>query len=197
MSMTIVAGIMEIVESPLYDTLALPLELLGGRGHLFEHPLGAMFPLGGAQSRPKTNVETNLFEPGSLPAPQKFVVFAIRAALFSQAGALLPVSSPFYRGAALRFWINQKPYWTGPLWKVADPAALFAFPFGLSSFNSDERIEIIRSLRWTFTDIKPLIDSGESFGVQIDFDPVFGWTDTAAPGSLVVLLEGEHGRAVV
>lgn len=198
--MSPVAGILEAIDSPLYDTISLPLGMsYGNKAIAFEHPIGAMFarPKDG-KLVPKTLLETNLIDSRALSAPHRFVVAAIRAALFSRDGLLLPLTSRFYRGGVLDFRIAQKPYWTGPLWKCADPAALFFASDRLAAFDKDERAELIRALRCGISkNVRPEIREYEPFHVEIAFDKSFGWRDLTAPGSLVVLLEGIRARAVV
>lgn len=165
----------------------------------FPGPSGFNDPLTG-ELRIKDWTETNMVQPGTLPAPQKFVIRSIRAALFSRRGELLPVTVRHYRGAVLELRILQKLYFAAPLWKVADPAALFASSGGqwATGFDVAERLEMIRSLRHTFPDDNPpvMIEWQEPFHVDLKVDPTFEWDKLSSPGSLVVVLEGSLGRAV-
>lgn len=202
--MSPVAGILEIIEQPLYDSLSIPFGFsTGDRAMMFTVPYGGRFhdPRDGAM-RLKDLTETNMMQHGQLPAPQKFLVKAIRAALFGRRGELLPITSRYYRGAIFELVVFNKRYWTGPLWRVADPAVLFACgPVMLTSFDKDERADLIRALRCglmnTEKDSGVLIEAQAPFHVEIKFDPSFEWERVDAPGSLVVLLEGSHAIATV
>lgn len=192
------AGILEIVDTPLFDTLSIPFGFSSrDRAALFVVPFGLMFhdPMTG-EARSKDHTETNMAISGQLPMPNSFVVRAIRAALFNRRGELLPIGSRHYRGAILELVIQQKPYWTGPLWKAADPATLFQSSNPLASFSAEERAEIIRSLRLQLPD-SVIIMEQQPFSVVMKFDPSFEWERIDAPGSLVVLLEGTNARAAV
>lgn len=196
-----ILGLLEVIESPLYDTLSIPFGFSSrDRANLFTVPYGAMFndPILGTL-RPKDRTETNMLLSSMLPPRQTFVLRSIRAALFNRKGEMLPVGARHYRGAILEFIVCQKPYWTGPLWRVADPATLFLSSSSLSSFNPDERAALIRSLRLDLEVANQqgvLISEQEPFSVKMIFDPSFEWERVDSPGSLVVLLEGSHARAV-
>lgn len=204
-----VAGILEVVDLPWYDTVGLPTAK-NEEGDLppaefFQVPFGYMGKDWTGHYRPKTELETNMLEAGRLPIPHRLLVRSIRAALIDVAGCLMPVSSRFYRGAVLRFQINQKIYWQSPLWKVADPATLFLQPDALQLFSVGERHELIRSLRHQFDDsaadadgapTRPEIQERQPFLVTIDFDPLLKWDSPTAPSAAVVLLEGLDARAI-
>lgn len=195
-------GILEIVETPLYDTVALPI--LGSQdadpppAELFTVPLYKMARVWpGNQSRPKSYQETNLLESGMLHSTQQFVVRSIRAAFRDLDGALMPVSSRYYPAAHFRFTIAQKPYYEAPLWKVADPATMFLAPDALKLFQPHERTELVRSLRQGFSAAdSPLIDHAQPFHCSVDFDPAVDWRSVGAPAALIVCLEGQFARPV-
>jgi hypothetical protein len=207
--MPLIAGVLEIVDLPWYDTVGLPTTR-NSDGDLppaefFQVPIGEMGKDWTGHYRPKTELETNMVEHGRLPVPHRLLIRSIRAALIDVAGALMPVSSRYYRGAVLRLQINQKIYWQSPLWKVADPATMFVPAEALKLFTVGERHELIRGLRHQFDDnvgdvnsdpIRPQIRERESFICTIDFDPLLKWDSPTAPGAAVVLLEGLDARAI-
>lgn len=193
----------QIVDTPFYDTLSIPLGFTSAdRATLFTVPVGNVpfyDPLTGA-TRVKDWTETNMVQPGTIPAPDEFTVRSIRAALFSRRGELLPITARHYRGAILELFIMERRYFDAPLWKVADPAVLFAAAGanGLLGFNADERLAIVSSLRHCF-DVgdPPLIQSYVPFRVDLKVDPTFEWDKLSSPGSLVVVLEGTLRRPVM
>lgn len=195
----------EIVDTPIYDTLSIPLGFTSSdRAHLFTLPVGSSGyndPLTG-ELRIKDWTETNMVQPGTLPAPEKFLLRSIRAALFSRRGELLPITARHYRGALLELRIMEKLYLASPLWKVADPAVLFASA-GVGSvfagFNENERLAIVSSLRHTFfADCDaPWIEYQAPFRVDLKVDPTFEWDKLSSPGSLVIVLEGSLSRPVM
>jgi len=204
------AGILEVVDLPWYDTVGLPTTKNADGdippAEFFQVPLGGMGRDWTGHYRPKTELDTNMLEQGILPMPHRLLIRSIRAALIDVAGALMPVSSPYYRGAVLELQIARKRYWQSPLWKVADPATLFLPADILKLFSVGERHEIIRSLRQQFEDsvgdangepIRPQIQEREPFIVTIDFDPLLKWDSPTAPGAAVVLLEGLDARAIM
>jgi len=200
---TLVAGIMEVIETPVYDTVGLPAwarnqDADPPPAELFTGPIGSMGKEWTGHSRVKSELETNLFEPRMLPTPQQFLLRSIRAVLVGPDGGLIPANSPYYRGAILRLYISQKTYWTGPLFKVADPAAMFLAPDALRGFSPEDRADIIRSLRHQFEheETSPLIETQQEFYCRVDFDPLMKWDSIGAPGALTVLLEGRLARPV-
>jgi hypothetical protein len=195
------AGILEVVDLPWYDTVGLPTTR-NADGDIppaafFQVPFGGMGRDWTGAWRVKTELDTNMLEPGMLPAPHRFLIRSIRAALIDVDGGLVPVNSRYYRGAVLRLQINQKIYWQSPLWKVADPATMFVQADVLKLFTVEERHELIRGLRHQFADsLRPQIEQQEPFLCTIDFDPLLKWDSPTAPGAAVVLLEGFDARAV-
>lgn len=197
----IVSGLLEMLDSPLYDTAAIPRpnpdnDLLPIE--LFREPIGAMTRALDGTHRVKSELETNLTESQYLYPPQKFLVRSIRAALLDQQGGLKGISSTYYRGAVLRFWINGKPYWDGPLYLVADPAVFWcegAAPF--AGLSTEEREAMIRAMRHTFSEgEQPVIDTQMRFGCRVSLDPAAKWDGSFAPAGIVVVLEGIKARAV-
>lgn len=193
-------GPLELVDACFFDTLSLPLGMRSlDRAEMFEIPIGAMSfhdPLTGVP-RLKNYTETNLYDSGAISPPQKFLVESIRAALFARRGELIPIGSRYYRGVVLDFNVRKKTYWRSPLWRVVDPSVLFASA-DWSGFDKEERLELVRSLRHTFSaESRIWIEHSEPFGVSLMFDPSFDWQNGAAPGSLVVALEGTLGRPVM
>lgn len=200
----LVAGILEIVDAPLYDTVALPRPSPDADlppVHVFEHPIGIQARTFDGTYRIKSEIETNMFLPGALPAPCKFLVKSIRAALLDEQGGIKGISSIFYRAAVLDFCIAQKRYWSGPLYLVADPATFWCegvAPF--AGLTTEEREAMIRAIRHTFDDnLRPLIETQQPFECRVTFDPSAPWGDRGrfAPAALVVVLEGNEARAMV
>lgn len=196
----------QIVDTPLYDTLSIPLGFASSdRAHLFTVPVGAhpFHDPATGELRVKDYPETNMWESGMIPAPDEFSIRSIRVALFSRRGELLPITARHYRGALLELYIMEKRYFAAPLWKVADPAALFAAAGpganGFGGFSADERIELVRSIRHTFDPgADPVvIRFGQPFRVDLKVDPRFEWDKLSSPGSLVVVLEGLLLRPVM
>lgn len=194
----------QIVDTPLYDTLSIPLGFASSdRATLFTVPVGNHpyhDPLTG-EARVKDYTETNMWQSGTLPAPDEFTIRSIRAALFSRRGELLPITERHYRGAILELFIMERRYCAAPLWKVADPAVLFAAAGanGLLGFNADERLAIVSSLRHSFVDQSDpvFLRYQEPFRVDLKVDPTFEWDKLSSPGSLVVVLEGLLRRPVM
>lgn len=194
----------QIVDTPLYDTLSIPLGFSSSdRATLFTVPVGNHpyhDPLTG-EPRVKDYTETNMWMSGLIPAPDEFTIRSIRAALFSRRGDLLPITARHYRGALLELFILERRYFAAPLWKVVDPAVLFAAAGvnGFGGFNADERLEIVRSVRHTFAaEADPVvIRYQEPFRVDLKVDPTFEWDKLSSPGSLVVVLEGSLRRPVM
>lgn len=196
----LVAGILEIVDTPLYDTVAIPRpnpdnDLLPVE--LFRHPIGVMTRTFDGTSRVKSEIETNIFNHSSLAPPQKFLVRSIRAALLDQQGGLKGISSSYYRAAVLELVIGCKPYFRGPLYLVADPATMFLEGNPLANFFAEEREKLIRAMRHTFDEKeRPMIETQEPFFVRVALDPAGKWDGSFAPGAIVVVLEGTLARAV-
>lgn len=196
------AKLFELIESPLFDTLSIPLDFRSAdRASMFAVPYGAPWndPATG-EHRIKDVTDTNMPMSGMLPAPTTFIVKAIRAALFNRRGELVPITSKFYRAAVLELRIAQKHYWQGPLWRCADPITFFsagpAWPPIWEAFTAEERKDLIRSLRLGLGD-GVLIDHQQPFSVDMKLDRVDDWHRIDAPGSLVVLLEGIQSRAAM
>lgn len=196
----LVAGILELIDSPLYDTVAIPRPSPDADlppVELFRDPIGIVARALDGTRRVKTELETNLYSPSQLELPHKFLVRSIRAALLDQQGGLKGISSTYYRGAMLRFWINGKPYWQGPLYLVADPAVFWcegAAPF--AGLSTEEREAMIRAMRHTFEENeRPMIDTQMPFGCRLTLDPTAKWDGAFAPAGIVVVLEGIEARA--
>lgn len=189
----------QIVDTPLYDTLSIPLGFTSSdRATLFTVPVGAHpyhDPATG-ELRVKDYPETNMWESGMIPAPDEFSIRAIRAALFSRRGELMPIAARHYRGALVELYIMERRYFAAPLWKVADPATLFASSW--DNFTKEERLELVSSVRHTFASgADPVvIRYGQPFRVDLKFDHTFDWDKLSSPGSLVVVLEGLVRRPV-
>ena len=109
------------------------------------------------------------------------------------------VDTPLYDTLSIPLGFTERRYFSAPLWKVADPAVLFAVGAnGLIPFNADERLAIVSSLRHCFDQgDPPLIQSYAPFRVDLKVDPRFEWDKLSSPGSLVVVLEGLLRRPVM
>ena len=107
--MPIIAGWLEILDDPIYDTAELGPE--NPWAYLFQAPVGTQH---------KTYADTNQYQSGVLPAPQKHRIERISAALI-RGNRLIPLSDPAWTSIVITLSINCKVYWMGPLWMVAHP----------------------------------------------------------------------------
>src|SRR5216683_4624875 len=185
-----VSSILELVETPLYDTVGLPRANPDAEMppvQLFTEPIGNQGRDWTGHSRVKSMQDTNLWEPKMLPSPQqRFMLRSIRAAFIDVAGGLMSVGpySRFYRGSILRLQINQKIYWQSPMFKVADPAVMFLDLDALRGLPPEDRHEVVRSLRHQFLDgASPVVEETQEFFCTLDFDPLVAWDGVTAPAA--------------
>ena len=99
-----IPGLLERIQQPLYDRNAVATS---GTTQLnfFQVPLGGS-PPGGAL--PKTQVQTNMDQGGSLPYPKNFEIHAIR--LINQYGSSVADLSAIYDSSWFRLFIGTKDY---------------------------------------------------------------------------------------
>jgi len=196
---------LEFVDSPLFDTLSIPLGFTSeDRARMFVDPIGAMAPdprgISG-ERHPKLWTETNMYLSSQLPAPNRFTVDSIRAVLLDRHGELVRPCSRFYHAAVLELRIAQKTYYQAPLWRVLDPLAVLATTAEAFcvAFDREERAELIRALRLQFGyAARPVIGVCQPFCVELTFNEDRApWHRVDAPGTLVVLLEGLLERAIL
>jgi hypothetical protein len=198
-----VSSILELVETPLYDTVGLPRANPDAEMppvQLFTEPIGSQGRDWTGHSRVKSQQDTNLWDPKMLPFPQRFMLRSIRAAFIDVAGGLMTVGpySRFYRSSILRLQIEQKIYWQGPMFKVADPAVMFLNPDALRGFSLKDRRDVVSSLRHQFHDeTSPVIEEKQPFFCTLDFDPLVKWDGVTAPSAVIVLLEGSLLRPIM
>jgi hypothetical protein len=189
----LVAEYLEVLDNYLFDTLQTmaPRRDSGNRERMFLIPLGGMM-LTNEGHRVKTSVETNMVESEMLYPPHQFLIKAIRAVFIGE--EIVPMSSRYYADTLIRLIIGQKPYWTGPAFKCADPVTMD--PKTVLEMDTESRIEFVKLLRRHF-EHGPIIQEQEPFSVQVTFGE--SWRDCPpdAPDRLVVLLEGDLARAII
>lgn len=194
--MSPIAGILEVVDQPLFDTLHVLAPRVGkpDRANMFVVPLGASIETNSGV-RTKDFLETNMVCSGFLPPPLKHSVCTVRCAFIGR--KILPVSSRFYADTLLRLSVNCKSYWTGPAWKCADPVTMVLNPDTLLAMGRHKRVDLVRALRQKFT-TEIVIESQQPFSVEVTFSGE-SWREYSddAPERLVVLLEGQTARAVM
>jgi len=192
--MPIIAGVLEVIDEPLFDTLhtLAPRTRLADRAHLFVSPVGSIV-MTNEGNYVKQWLDTNLVQCSQLPAPQRFAVKAMRCAFIGR--KILPCSSRYYADTLLELRINQKKYWGGPAWKCADPVTMVINADTLLAMGRHARVDLVRSLRRTL-DPMIWIDVQQMFSVEVTFGK--SWREYAddAPERLVILLEGKKFRAV-
>lgn len=113
-----IAGTMfEVVNELLFDSEVLGKE----RTSLFSVPLGQISPTSG---RRKMFTDTNMYECGQLPVPQRFLVKGIRCVFLEPDGRCIPVHDAVYWESTLTLLINNKTYWQSRVAEVVDPVLL-------------------------------------------------------------------------
>jgi hypothetical protein len=167
-----------------------PLGNLAEGLDLFTRPLGCLIP--GTDLR-KTYRDTNMFLPGVLCKPEKFLVKGIRCAFLDEAGRVVPVNEAIYWDTTLRFFVSRRSYWHSPVAHVVDPMILTT-PEQWAALKMAQKCQLVRRFSDqavsefvpaerifvpTFPDdVKAsisfpaitgiLIETQESFGVQIE-----------------------------
>jgi hypothetical protein len=91
--MSPVQGMLEIVKDVVFDTLFVPENLRGGKGHLFCIPLGQY-----AGRQIKQYEDTSMLMAGSLPSPHKFLVRSFHCYLFDPDGGLIALGDRAWDG---------------------------------------------------------------------------------------------------
>lgn len=99
-----IPGLLERIQQPLYDRNTVATS---GTGQLnyFQVPLGGT---GAGTSTPKTQVDTNMDQGGSLPYPKNFEIHALR--LISEYGAAIADLNRIFDSAWFRLFIGTKDY---------------------------------------------------------------------------------------
>ena len=99
-----IPGLLERIQQPLYDRNTVQTS---GTAQLnyFQVPLGGT-PAGA--TTPKTQVDTNMDQGGSLPYPKNFEVHALR--MISQYGAAIADLNNIYNSSWFRLFIGTKDY---------------------------------------------------------------------------------------
>lgn len=193
----IVAGLREIINQPIYDTMsvavatAFPTQTI-----FFQTPIGQ----GG-----NTQLQTNMTQAGLLPAPQKFSVRALRLAVRNNANQTDLVN--FLYQTWLQLFVSSKPYWIGPsfLLTAGGGAKGFATEFGAAgTTNAAYNLTSngVEDQRNVYALSRPIeIEQNEQFRLELNVGTAFNTVAAAsvAPGTgltVVAILDGELSRGV-
>ena len=193
-------GLMEIMRDVVYDRAPLN----GSRQHLFCIPVGQMVTLTNRHALAKTFEWTNMVIAGMLPAPQRFVIKAIRCVFLEPDGRPVPITDPIYWTSTLTLRVCMKNYWQSLVAYVADPMILLGAT-DWSKIPAAERLNLINRLSAPLTcGSTPIpgtssncsvegvaIDQQQNFGVQINVPDK--WPDR----DVLVALEGVSGRTII
>lgn len=101
-----IPGLLERIQQPLYDqNTVASVAPLTTQLNFFQVPLGGTAPGGAA---PKTQVQTNMDQGGSLPYPKNFEIHALR--MITQYGATVGDLNTIFNGSWFRLFIGTKDY---------------------------------------------------------------------------------------
>ncbi len=188
-------------DMPVYDTLYFPHSFSwlieqgkhARRTCAFHVPCGIQIHTNQG-FKTKDFTETNLWEEGYLGDSHAMIVTEITAG-FVKDLAIVPVSSPWYHGTFLEFFINQRLYYQAHASQLAEPAALFAddkerkrmMEFGFNLLRRPLGAPLVISLK-------------ESFQVRVEVDKLIDLENCGmaggGPDKLVIYLHGRHFRAI-
>lgn len=99
-----IPGLLERIQQPLYDRNTVATSGTTSL-NFFQVPLGGT---GAGASTPKTQVQTNMDQGGSLPYPKNFEIHAIR--LINQYGAAIADLNAIFNNSWFRLFIGTKDY---------------------------------------------------------------------------------------
>jgi len=100
-----IPGLLERIQQPLYDRNTVSSLGTTAQMNFFQVPLGGT---NAGSATPKTQVETNMDQGGSLPYPKNFEIHAIR--LINQYAAQVADLSLVYNNSWFRLFIGTKDY---------------------------------------------------------------------------------------
>jgi len=196
----IIAGILEVVSQCLYDEIKLDPSPRNLRYSFFEVPVGGRDD----DSDPiKTFLQTNLYDPGALPVPNRFIATRLNALYLHDSVPVRLHETNLYGKTLITFLVNQKVYWEGPAWLCASPFALLGTPKDeLPRLKQDYGIEWERigaTLQMPANDVAPdgykggvIIDRQQRFEVTANID-----ADSSQGLDLAIHLDGNLLRAVM
>ena len=195
-------GLMEIVRDVVYDR-----ENLGtSYKRLFCIPVGVMVTPYRRPPMIKTWERTNMVMASCLPAPNVFVIKAIRCVFLEPDGQPVPVTDPIYWQASLTLRVCMKQYWRSPCAYVADPMVLLGAT-DWSKIPAAERMNLINAISAPLTcgnTTMPGTNGCVSMGVegvelaqQMLFDVEISGGENWPDRDVLVALEGVSGRAVI
>jgi hypothetical protein len=192
--------LLEIMRDVVYDR-----ETLGNRyKRLFCIPVGGMFTPHNRTAIIKNWEMTNMVMACCLPAPNRFMIKAIRCVFLESNGSPVPVTDPIYWQASLTLRVCMKQYWRSPCAYVADPAILLGAT-DWSKIPAAERLNLINSISAPLTcGSTPIPGTSASFSVdgvaieqQMPFDVEISGAESWPDRDVLVALEGVSGRAVL
>ena len=99
-----IPGLLERIQQPLYDRNTVPTSG-GTQFNYFQVPLGGT---AAGAAAPKTQVQTNMDQGGSLPYPKNFEIHAIRA--INQYQSAIADLNAIFNNAWFRLFIGTKDY---------------------------------------------------------------------------------------
>jgi hypothetical protein len=193
-------GIMEITRDTIYDRVALR----GcGRIHLFCQPLGQTDYTSDGLIFLKDYHRTNMLQAGMLPAPQEFLIKAIRC-VFLENGRPVPITDPIYWETTLELTVCMKHYWLSPCAYVADPAIVLGGT-DWSKIPPAERCNLLNLLSNSLGLVSPSVSfaggTGSVDGVRISQQMNFGVrisnADKWPQREVLCSLEGVSARPIM
>jgi hypothetical protein len=195
------SGIMEFVRDVIYDREALHGSIL----HLFCLPCGQMTYDADGKPFLKSFERTNMVQAGQIPAPNTFVIQAIRCVFLEKDGSPVPISDPIYWETRIELRLLSKTYCHSLTAYVADPAILLGAT-DWSKIPVDERVKLIElvanktiSKSTTIAGLSvPISIDGVKIEQQMSFSAIIdGYAKWQGNREVLVALEGISGRAVV
>jgi hypothetical protein len=193
----LVAGVMEVINQPVYDSVSFAQAAAMAKTVLFQTPIGQ----GG-----KTLAQTYMTKAGQLEQPQKLVIRAI-SLFFANNTALIDLVN-FLTNVSFTLTVGKKPMlecFAGNLTAGRGAIATSAAELGTVAAGDVQFISTSNGVpdpRSVFTLNQPIvIEGGEGFSVTLNPETAFNFAATAARpngvGTTVyVILDGELYRGV-
>ncbi len=189
--MPIVAGYLELLDQPLYDTETIPPEHC--RVNLFANPIGRTYMVG-SLAYSKSDQHTNMYQANMLPAPQRFIIERL-GCLFLHRNQPIPITgdhkSKIWYTTILQLQINVRWYWRGPAWMIADMAGVIGSTKAMEILRQPDHNRLLDLLQPKLAEPIP-IEQQQIFGVDATvYDPLY------VPVELFVYLRGRMARSVI
>ena len=156
-----VQGKMDIRREPIYDSAIIAAGALTTlRQSFFLNPQGGL----------RSDIDTNLTQPGQMPYPQKMLVTSLRLQAFINDARDYNFLVKLFENGWIRFFVGKKDYLTVPCSKVAGKQSIYL----QGGITDGTKTKVLTQIGEAHESGYPLLEnksvwigSGENFGVEL------------------------------